>query len=225
MSGRNTANRAARILDAAAGLIAHYGYDKTTISDIAHEAGVAKGAVYLHWASKEALFNALILREVQRVLEDFLQRLETDPDGGTLPGMYLHGILAMKNNPLMCALYPRDSRVLGNYVHALDAQRYTSRFLFGRTFVEHMQAAGLARTDLSAEVLAYLMSIISYGFIGIETIIPNHMAPSLEETAAAMAALMQSGITGEGGDSAPGRQAMQTMIELLRQQYRDANKE
>ena len=45
--------RERRILDAAVRLIAHYGYDKTTVGDIAHEAGVSKGAVYLHWPGKD----------------------------------------------------------------------------------------------------------------------------------------------------------------------------
>ena len=59
----NNQERADRILDAASKLIVHYGYDKTTVSDIAREAGVSKGAIYLHWASKDDLFEALIFRE------------------------------------------------------------------------------------------------------------------------------------------------------------------
>jgi len=40
--------RAQRILDAASTLILRYGYHKTTIDDIAREAGVGKGTLYLH---------------------------------------------------------------------------------------------------------------------------------------------------------------------------------
>lgn len=55
--------RAHRILDAAAALILRWGYNKTTVDDIAREAGVAKGTIYLHWKMKEDLFGALIQRE------------------------------------------------------------------------------------------------------------------------------------------------------------------
>ena len=55
--------REQRILSAAAERIAHYGYDKTTIEEIARDAGISKGAVYLHFRSKEQLFEALLLRE------------------------------------------------------------------------------------------------------------------------------------------------------------------
>ncbi len=52
--------RADRILDAAAELILRWGYRKTTIDDIAKQAGVAKGTIYLHWKTREDLFMALI---------------------------------------------------------------------------------------------------------------------------------------------------------------------
>ncbi len=46
--------RAERILDAAAALIQRWGYNKTTIDDIAKQAGVAKGTIYLHWKTRDA---------------------------------------------------------------------------------------------------------------------------------------------------------------------------
>lgn len=45
------------ILAAALALFGRYGYRRTSIDDIAREAGVAKGTVYLYVESKEALFD------------------------------------------------------------------------------------------------------------------------------------------------------------------------
>ena len=56
--------RAQRILDAASTLILHDGYDETTIEDIAREADVGKGTLYLHWTTREALFAALIDQDI-----------------------------------------------------------------------------------------------------------------------------------------------------------------
>ena len=44
------------ILRAAQTLFAAHGYLETTIDDIAHEAGVSKGNIYVHFASKKELF-------------------------------------------------------------------------------------------------------------------------------------------------------------------------
>jgi AcrR family transcriptional regulator len=56
------------ILDAAERLLAHYGYKKTTIDDLAREAGIGKGTVYLHFPSKEEVALCTIDRIVERLL-------------------------------------------------------------------------------------------------------------------------------------------------------------
>ena len=55
----------AAILVAARNLFGSQGFEKTSIDEIAAKAGVAKGAVYHHFASKEEIF-ARVLDEVQR---------------------------------------------------------------------------------------------------------------------------------------------------------------
>ena len=61
--------REERLLDAATTLLVRWGYRKTTIDDVAREAGVGKGTIYLHWKDKNDLFRAAIWREQQRYSE------------------------------------------------------------------------------------------------------------------------------------------------------------
>ncbi|PMR74004.1 TetR/AcrR family transcriptional regulator [Billgrantia endophytica] len=58
--GTTDSRRAARILDAAAKLYMTYGAKRTSMNDIATEAGMAKGTLYLSFKSKDELFHALI---------------------------------------------------------------------------------------------------------------------------------------------------------------------
>src|SRR6266508_4747378 len=51
--------REARILRAAVVCFARQGYYGTTVEEIAAEAGIAKGAAYVYFPSKEAIFLAL----------------------------------------------------------------------------------------------------------------------------------------------------------------------
>src|SRR3954466_4641343 len=106
MADSNTPNpeRQQRILEAAAKLFAHYGYDKTTVNDIAEEAGISKGAVYLHYKGKEELFDALIIYEGQKMLDVMLQRVESDPDAGSIFALYQHAMVATYSSPLVLAL-------------------------------------------------------------------------------------------------------------------------
>jgi AcrR family transcriptional regulator len=59
---RQKIERRDAILAAARKVFAEAGYDGTTIADIAKEAGVASGTVYLYYASKTDLFAALNLQ-------------------------------------------------------------------------------------------------------------------------------------------------------------------
>jgi AcrR family transcriptional regulator len=60
--------RRALILDAALQMFGQYGYRRTSMDDIAGEAGIAKGTIYLSFASKEEVFQALSQRLAQRML-------------------------------------------------------------------------------------------------------------------------------------------------------------
>ncbi len=59
-----------RILDAAQNLFVRYGVKRTSIDDVAREAGTAKGTVYLSFDSKAALFAAIADRLCASTLAD-----------------------------------------------------------------------------------------------------------------------------------------------------------
>lgn len=58
------------ILSAAALVFAKYGYQRATIDQISEAAGIAKGSIYLTFASKEDLFYALFEDFVHNMLVD-----------------------------------------------------------------------------------------------------------------------------------------------------------
>jgi AcrR family transcriptional regulator len=66
-----------KILDAAEQRLWHYGFKKTTIDEIASDAGVGKGTVYLYFEGKEdialaimAQFKEVSLREIEEIAHD-----------------------------------------------------------------------------------------------------------------------------------------------------------
>ena len=62
------------ILDATDRLLARFGYRKMTVEDIAAEAGIGKGTIYLHFTSKEEVVLSHIDRIVDR-LNDQLREI------------------------------------------------------------------------------------------------------------------------------------------------------
>src|SRR5689334_5481548 len=112
--------RQQQILSAAASVIIRLGYDKTTMRDIADEAGVSRGTVYLYFKGKEELFEALVYSEWMQYAQTWLESIEADPRGGTVGGFYRAVFRAMNSRPLIASMMRRDRRVIGNYLRKPD---------------------------------------------------------------------------------------------------------
>jgi AcrR family transcriptional regulator len=220
--GRNS-RRETRLLDAAARLFARFGFDKTSIDEIARAAGVSKGAVYLHWPSKDALFEATLIREGLRLQDDIRASIDADPAGGTLAGIYRHSIVALEGNPLLLAAVTFDARVLGDYVRRQDPSISRQRLAFGEEFVRRMQAASLMRPELEPGVTAYVMTVISFGLLGIRQYAPDLPAPSFERLAVALADLVDRGLAihAADDDSEAGKQAFRNLTDETTRLYTD----
>ncbi|MEZ4728871.1 MAG: TetR/AcrR family transcriptional regulator [Caldilineaceae bacterium] len=199
--------REQRILDAAAELIIHYGYDKTSVSDIANAAGISKGAIYLHYSSKDELFAALLQREFRRYAEQWLACIEADPQGGTIGGIYKAVLYAINNSPLMSAIVKQDPRVFGNYLRKPQNlfTAMTSPSLRAE-FIQAMQAAGAIRHGVNPQVMAHIMDMISYGLVGLPDFKQPEAIPPFDDVMDAIAEMMDRMLTPTSGDpSAAGK--------------------
>jgi len=174
--------RANRILDAAAELMLRWGYNKTTIDDIARYAGVAKGTIYLHWKTREDLFTALMKREYIRLVEDVQQRIANDPEGGTLHGITKHSMLATMKSPLMKAVLLRDTDLLGEWMRKESASpSFSEQLAQSLALVEHVRSRGVVRDDIDIRKHVYMLDAITMGFLVIDQYMPDDFKYSDEE--------------------------------------------
>jgi len=174
--------RADRILDAAAELMLRWGYNKTTIDDIARQAGVAKGTIYLHWKTREDLFTALMRREYNRLVEDIQQRIAGDPEGGTIEGITKHSMLASMRSPLMKAVFLRDTDLLGEWMRKEYASAtFSEQLVQSLGFIELLRSHGVVRDDIDVRRQVYMLDAITMGFLVIEEYMPDDFKFSDEE--------------------------------------------
>src|SRR5437868_2245021 len=78
---RQRALREEAILDSAAALMAERGFAATSVDDIAAHVGVSKPTLYQHFASKDAIAEAVIARNLTHA-EERLAAAEADIAGG-----------------------------------------------------------------------------------------------------------------------------------------------
>ncbi|GAB5519117.1 MAG: helix-turn-helix domain-containing protein [Rhodothermales bacterium] len=217
--------REARILDAAAELFIHFGYDKTTVADIAGQAGVSKGAIYLHYSSKDALFEALLIREMAAYAEAWLARCEADPAGGTIGGMYKSMLYALDRSPFMSALFKKDARVFGTYLRKPDTFMRRQQHQGAREeFVTLMQAAGAIRSDADPAITAHIMNMLSYGLIGMHDVMDAALIPPTGALIEGIADFMDRALTpADGGNSEAGKAIIRQMVAAGRAQLGASN--
>jgi AcrR family transcriptional regulator len=152
-------------LDAASELILRWGYDKTTVDDIARRAGVAKGTIYLHWKTREELFEALLRRESLELGQEFRQRITQDPAGATLRGIYKHAALALLRRPLLKAVLLGDREVIGRLARSEQNQSfYASRWAGFTIYLDFLRSHNIIRTDISIQEQAYAVTAIFVGY-------------------------------------------------------------
>lgn len=197
-----------RILTAAAHVFGHYGYDKSTLGDIAREAGVAKSTLYLRWKTKEDLFGAVLWHQARQFTYDWLARVAEDPAGGTFANLYRHGVLLMRENAFVMALITRDRNVLGGFLKRPEMDGFVEeRFSMSRLFLMRLQAAGVIRHDLNIEAVGFLLNSMQYGFLRLDEITQEE--PPIEDALDILAEMLDRLLTPEdGGDSEAGKQVI-----------------
>lgn len=91
-----------RILDAAERLLGRYGYRKMTVADLAAEAGIGKGTVYLSFPSKEEA----VLGTVERMIDEVCAEMERIAASGA-------PVPERVREMLMARIFVRFDRVAG----------------------------------------------------------------------------------------------------------------
>ncbi|MGW3466899.1 TetR/AcrR family transcriptional regulator [Saccharopolyspora sp. NPDC000995] len=174
--------RADRILDAAGELMIRLGYRKVTIEDIAKQAGVGKGTVYLHWRTKERLFESLFLRESVDLITELIDAVRRDPDEARPHRFLQNSFLATQRRPLMRALVTGDAELLGNLKQTsaqIRGQEFTARYF------ELITKYDLVRDDVPH--LIFSMSATVTGFFMVDNINSQLRGPDDRAKADALA--------------------------------------
>jgi AcrR family transcriptional regulator len=176
-----------RLLDAALELIQRWGYKKTTMDDIAKQAGVAKKTLYLHWKTREALFETLLLREWLSTIQELRQRLLHDPAGATLSAVARHVVAITASNPLFRAMLFQDREMLGDLTRSNAGQSAMPfRLELTTTYLKMLRNVGLLRTDSTMEMQMKMIAAIFMGYLMIDQFLPPGMPFPPEEMAQAL---------------------------------------
>ena len=203
--------RAERILDAAADLLQRWGYRRLTMDDVADAAGIGKGTIYLHWKTREALFQAVLNREVAALIADLREAVEHDPYEALPHRLARTYYLKIMQRPLVLAIFTMDRDVLGKlWQHEHQREPHIAELRI--EFVQLLQEQRLLRQDISAQDAAYLFRALILGYLLAQPFL-GKAQPDGERKADLLALTLQGAL---GLDTNPPERVVATVAEHVR---------
>lgn len=134
------------LMEAGERLFSAKGFERTTIGEIAAEAGVTKGLVRYYFGDKAALYSAIIDSVASAVLADLEARLPSAPAAEDalhdFIGLFCHAIISRPSFPRMIVRDQLDGDLLARPGPAMSLRRFMETT---RSYYERGRAAGLYR--------------------------------------------------------------------------------
>ena len=168
-----------RLLAAGKDLFARRGIRATTVEQLARAAGVSKGAFYLFYPSKEALFFAMV-EEVETAMQARLKHQVAAAPHDALRLLLRASLQARDDNPLFDVAISEEAVAVMRTMAPEEQEAFLRRDVeMTEAIAAHLAAAGAGIT-VSPEVLAGLLRAMV--FVGMHREdIGAGMAPAVED--------------------------------------------
>ncbi len=120
-----------KILDVAEKLFADFGYEATTLRQIATEIGIQQPSLYKHFSSKDALYEAVLARAVQPLMNELEQRSLQEAQFSQVMSIPAKMLALLSTHPNGARLLQREISTCGSGMNPI-AERWF-RQLFERS--------------------------------------------------------------------------------------------
>lgn len=148
------ADKHQRILDAAVRIFARRGFFQAKVSEIAREAGVADGTVYLYFKSKDDLLISIFEVKMRDVIEQFREAVSALPDAPSrlarLVALHLGGFQA---NPDLAAVFQVELRQSYRFMREYPKGELKAYLDLIGEILEQGRREGVFRVDLPVSLM------------------------------------------------------------------------
>jgi AcrR family transcriptional regulator len=189
---RRAEARPDEVLDAALALFVEKGFAATRVDDVAARAGISKGAVYLYFASKEAILEGLVRRAVRPVADSALGAVASySGDPRLIISTVMKMVAGRLSAPATIAIPRLLMREIVHYPHL--AQMYRAEVLdrvlpaitaligngvaegYFRPVDPELTVRSLVGPVLVHLLMAELFGLMPDGGLGLDQLIDNHL--------------------------------------------------
>lgn len=145
---KNKSEKYYKILDSAGAVFARHGFHKATISQIAAEAGVADGTIYLYFKNKDDILYQIINFKTELVFEKMNQAVEAGRNAEEkLRGLIRCHLQEFQNDKNMAVIFQSEVRYLRDIQSQIKDMSKMYLDLLSE-IIEQGQIEGTMRQDL-----------------------------------------------------------------------------
>ncbi len=193
MAGRKTDKRR-QILDAAVEVFAATGFHKSRVSDIAREAGVADGTIYLYFKSKDDVLISIF----EEAMGEMIERAEAAIAGladplEQLARLAVHHMENVEQNKTLAKVLQVELRLSNTFMKEYQPKRLRQYMdIIGR-IIEEGRAHGVIRADVDPRIVRRAM-FGALDEIAMQWMLTSNPTYSLTDSAKAVADVFVRGI-------------------------------
>jgi TetR/AcrR family fatty acid metabolism transcriptional regulator len=156
-SSAATGDKRERILDAAERIFARHGFFHARVSEIAKEAGVADGTIYLYFKSKDDLLITLFESRMERVTADLAEAVgrvpASDPPGRLRIFIHTHAALVVAH-PALAEVLVIELRQSSKFMKEYANPKFGDFLKLLAGIIDGGQKSGVFDATLPAPIVA-----------------------------------------------------------------------
>jgi TetR/AcrR family transcriptional regulator, fatty acid metabolism regulator protein len=154
-------NKRERILDAAEVIFAAHGFFAARVSQIAEQAGVADGTIYLYFKSKDDLLISLFESRMERLIAMLSKAIDGLPPAAQLRAFVTQYLTSVHDEPAAAEVMTVELRQSSKFMHDYENPRFVDffRLLVG------IISAGQASGDFARAIPAPMVGRMIFGML------------------------------------------------------------
>ncbi len=199
MSEVNNNKKHKKILGAAVKIFAKKGFHNSRISEVAKEAGVASGTIYLYFKNKDDILISVFEESLEKLIEDVTTEIEKieDPKKQLKRFIELH-LGMLKNNKQLAEVLQVELRQSHKFMKEYEPKHWIRYLDIIASILKKGQEKGIFNSELSLGIFKRLM-FGALDEISLYWIITNKDENYLDKAADQLSTLILSGIQTNSG--------------------------
>ena len=147
-----------QIIDAAVRVFARHGYYSSRVSDIAREAGMASGTIYLYFKTKDDILVTLFREKMAEWVDFVRAAIAGEPDAvAKIRRLIALHFQLLENDPDLAEVVQVELRQGHKFFRGASAHEITAYFALIGSVLEEGMTTGLMRQDLPVKIATKML--------------------------------------------------------------------